>query len=489
MASTTSWAQSSACGPNEDAVTFNFAAASSTSATGSSRTWTASATSATFGVATPGTLRSNTINFSISITGAVWVTGFPALNQQGGVPNSLDLNMDSGAPGDSVNMLMTFNRPMSKVRFNMYDVDRQNGSWQDVLRISGSLNGATVPIPVLVPTTPGNYSTATIAGGNQITTNVSSNCASTIGNCNVQINFDNPVNQISVLFLAGPAVASPTSQRVGFNDFSYCVIKRDLSLSKVGVAPTFVAGQSGSYTLTVTNRGGAATTGNVTVSDILTDSSVSFVSPQVPGGGWVCSLSATSHANDTATCVRSASIGAGSSAQLPLTVTVSPDANSASFDNRAKVFGGGDDFKPTLTTTGPIADCSSLNEGTSGGGSGSNAGCAFENTLLVRQGALSINKTNVLNTLTAGQTTTYTINATNAGPSSANSAILTDPVAGGLICTSVTCSAASGGAACPPSGSVTISALQNSGIALPVFPPNSSLEFQVTCTVSATGVP
>jgi uncharacterized repeat protein (TIGR01451 family) len=489
MIASTSHAQSSACSANEDVVTFDFAAANATTATGSSRTWVAGATNDTFGVATAGTLRSNTITFALTLSGAVWVAGFPAQGIQGNVPNSLDLNMDPSAAGQSSTMQMNFNRPMNKVRFNMYDVDRSNGGWQDVLRITGYLNGSTVPIPALVPTSPGNYTISTVGGGNEISTDLNSNCANTNGACNVRIDFATPVDRIDVLFQAGPAVGVPTSQRVAFNDFSYCVPRRDLSMTKVDVTPTFVAGGTGTYALTITNTGGTSTVGTYSVTDILSGSGASFVSPQTPGGGWTCALSTTSSSNDTSTCTRSTAIPPNSATTLTLTVSLSPDTTATSIDNRAKISGGGDESKTTATTTGPIANCSSANEGQGGGGTNSNAGCAFENTLIARQANLSILKSNAVGSVTAGQSTTYTLTAANGGLSAANNAVLTDPAATGLSCTTVSCSVASGTATCPVAPTLSVANLQGAGVPMANLPPNSSLSFLVGCTVTATGTP
>ena len=97
---------------------------------------------------------------------------------------------------------------------------------------------------------------------------------------------------------------------------------------------------------------------------------------------------------------------------------------------------------------------------------------------------LSITKTNGTNSVVAGSTTTYTITASNAGPSSANGSLVKDPVAAGLNCTAVTC-APSGGAACP--AVVDIPTLQGAGLNISTFPGNSSVTFLLTCGVTATG--
>lgn len=102
--------------------------------------------------------------------------------------------------------------------------------------------------------------------------------------------------------------------------------------------------------------------------------------------------------------------------------------------------------------------------------------------------SLAITKNNSTVTLVAGSTTTYNIVVSNNGPGPADQAVLRDPLAAGLSCTSVNCASALGGASCPPGGSTTIAQLQSSaGISLPIFPANSSLTFTVTCGVTATG--
>lgn len=97
---------------------------------------------------------------------------------------------------------------------------------------------------------------------------------------------------------------------------------------------------------------------------------------------------------------------------------------------------------------------------------------------------LGITKTNGVSTLVAGSTTTYTITATNGGPSGANGTIVKDLATAGLNCTTVTCSAA-GGAACPAVSD--IATLQAAGLVIPTFPANSTLTFSLTCGVTATG--
>jgi large repetitive protein len=96
---------------------------------------------------------------------------------------------------------------------------------------------------------------------------------------------------------------------------------------------------------------------------------------------------------------------------------------------------------------------------------------------------LTISKTDGLSDLPAGTTTTYTITLANSGSSAANRAVLQDPVAPGLSCSTVSCSTT--GATCP-TAPVTAAALQ-AGLAIASFPANSSSTFLVDCAMTATG--
>ena len=111
--------------------------------------------------------------------------------------------------------------------------------------------------------------------------------------------------------------------------------------------------------------------------------------------------------------------------------------------------------------------------------------CAFTNT---RSANIAVTKSNGVASLAAGSTTTYSVTVSNSGPSDGDGAVLKDPAAASLSCTQVTCSASSGGAACPAGGSTTVAALQGAGIALPTLPSGGSLTFSLNCGVTASGL-
>lgn len=485
------------CTADEDVVTFNFGAAAATSASGSTVTWLGGTTSNTYAVTSLGSVPRNTINFNISISaGVAYVAGFPAQGIQGGVADSLDLNMDSAAAGDFLTFRLNFNRPMNKVRFLMLDVDRLAGGWHDIMDIRGILNGNTSTVPTLTPVTPADFAAqlTTAGGARRIDRTTATNCANTDPSCNVQVDFANPVDGIEVLFIAGPGVAAPTSQRVAFNNFSYCVPKRELSLTKVDVTPTFAVGGTGTYTLSVTNQGGANTNAPVIIQDILQLPGVSFINPQPASGGFSCAVSTTTYAGDTVNCSNPTGLTANGQSTVSLIVSIADSVTATNFDNKAKVAGGGDPNKPTLASTGPISGCVASNEGYVGGGtnyfSGADtfAGCAFENTLLGRFANLSVTKDNGTTTLAAGSTTNYTVTFINGGPSSANGAQIRDVSSAGLSsCTVVSCTPAGS-----PAPAVCPSPLNNlllpAGTSITTFPSNSSLTFVVRCGVTATGL-
>lgn len=94
----------------------------------------------------------------------------------------------------------------------------------------------------------------------------------------------------------------------------------------------------------------------------------------------------------------------------------------------------------------------------------------------------TIAKTDDIATITAGDSTTYSVVITNTTGAALRNAIFRDPAVANLTVSSLGCSA-TGGATCPASPS--IGAMQGGGITLPDMPVNSSLTFTLGATVSA----
>src|SRR5207249_2274013 len=102
---------------------------------------------------------------------------------------------------------------------------------------------------------------------------------------------------------------------------------------------------------------------------------------------------------------------------------------------------------------------------------------------------LSITKTDGVTSVNAAGAPIYTVVVSNAGPSSANGAVFTDPAVANLNATGATCGSASGGAACPTVPNTTVALMQGAGIVIPTLPSGGSVTFTVNATVAsgATG--
>jgi uncharacterized repeat protein (TIGR01451 family) len=158
---------------------------------------------------------------------------------------------------------------------------------------------------------------------------------------------------------------------------------------------TFIAGQTGSYTIVVSNSGNVATAGAITVSDTL-PAGLGFASGT--GSGWTCSS-----AGAIVTCTSATSIAAGANGS-PISLVVSVAANAAaSLTNSASATGGG-------ATNTPVAN---------------------DPTTIVRP-TLAIAKTHAGN-FAVGSTGTYAIAVTNTGSAATTGTIaVTDALPTGL---------------------------------------------------------
>lgn len=127
-----------------------------------------------------------------------------------------------------------------------------------------------------------------------------------------------------------------------------------------------------------------------------------------------------------------------------------------------------------------------LNTGSLNTVNAGSAPAATASFIVLPSADLRVSKTNGVSTLSAGQSTTYTITVSNLGPASGNGTTITDPVAAGLSCTTLSCTAA-GGAACPVPP-LDIATLQGPGYVIPGLPASGSVNFLLGCTVTATGL-
>jgi uncharacterized repeat protein (TIGR01451 family) len=177
----------------------------------------------------------------------------------------------------------------------------------------------------------------------------------------------------------------------------------DLSIAK-SHSGNFTQGQVGAtYSITVTNSGGAATSGMVTVTDTLP---AGLTATAISGTGWGCVLA-------TLTCTRSDVLAPGASyPAITLTVNVANNA-AASVTNSVAVSGGGQTYTANDTATDP--------------------------TTVTQLPDMTIAKSHSGN-FTQGQTgAQYIITATNSGfaPTNGSTVSVTDTLPAGLTATGI----------------------------------------------------
>jgi uncharacterized repeat protein (TIGR01451 family) len=141
----------------------------------------------------------------------------------------------------------------------------------------------------------------------------------------------------------------------------------------------FVVGQTGTYTLTVTNAGDLATLGTVTVRDFLPGPDL--VATAADGLGWDCS----GQFSGFIICNNANTLQPGAS-YSPIKITVNVNSGAPSITNQASVTGGGDGVLHFVS----------------------------DPTKIIAP-VLSVTKSHVGN-FTVGQTGTYTITVSNTGP-------------------------------------------------------------------------
>ncbi|HEY0173247.1 MAG TPA: DUF11 domain-containing protein, partial [Pyrinomonadaceae bacterium] len=231
----------------------------------------------------------------------------------------------------------------------------------------------------------------------------------------------------------------------------------DLTVAKTH-AGNFTQGQSGTYTITVTNSGNVASSGTVTVSDTLP---AGLTPGTATGTGWTCNT-----AGQVVTCTRATALNGGASYPA-ISVPVTVATNSApSVTNTATVSGGNDSDTGNNTASDP--------------------------TTINGVPDLVVAKTHSGN-FTQGQNGSYTITASNAGGASTSGTVtVTDTLPAGLSYVS----AAGTGWTCGASGQTVTCTSTNALGAGSSYPAitltvgvasNSALSLTNTASVSGGG--
>ncbi|HEY0553189.1 MAG TPA: fibronectin type III domain-containing protein, partial [Thermoanaerobaculia bacterium] len=203
-----------------------------------------------------------------------------------------------------------------------------------------------------------------------------------------------------------------------FSDWALAEVGADLSITKTDGVTAATPGGSVTYTIVTFNAGPSANPAAV-VADTFPASLTCTWTCAGTGGG-TCTASGSGNIND------SANLPANGGATYTASCAISPSA-TGSLSNTATISGGA------------VPDNNPANNS------------ATDTDALGASADLAITKTDGVTTATAGGSVTYTITASNAGPSNATGATVADTFPASLTCT-WTCVGAGGGT-CTASGS------------------------------------
>jgi uncharacterized repeat protein (TIGR01451 family) len=250
----------------------------------------------------------------------------PALEQSGGINNSLvHRHTVAGTNAHLSNFTVTFNQSVNKLRYTAVDVDYQNGSWQDRIVTTATVNGVANTNPTSVtPVTPARYTIALPT----ITATTSTNCAAGDNTCNVVVNHNaNLITFATMEFRSGPS-HSGAGQGAGWNTFQWCAPRP--ALTKAFSPAAIVAGGTSTLTFTITSATGATARTGLTFTDTL-PAGLAIASPN--GYATTCggtpTVTATPGSNTFTVGGTGVNAAAGAS-----TCTVSVNVTSATAGNR-----------------------------------------------------------------------------------------------------------------------------------------------------------
>ena len=294
-----------------------------------------------------------------------------------------------------------------------------------------------------------------------------------------------------------------------------------LTVTKITTTPliTLPGGTTAQYSINVTNLATAGAAYGVSVRDIFPPpfglQTIAATGASVFSGTNTSGLTPTAgnQSGNTTTAVfgiegrgntptvSSYTVFAGGSVTVTFvvnlnTTTLATFQNSASatFSDPTRVTGGSAASSgvnnPVVSPGGTYASGSTV-----GGSNYASASSTAEDVRLVATTTLTVTKDNGTNTLTAGGTTSYIVTFSNTGGFAANNSIIRDMVSPGLVCNTVTCTSATGGASCPaglalntPIAASTVPNFFNAtGLSLSIFPASSSVVIKVDCSITATG--
>jgi uncharacterized repeat protein (TIGR01451 family) len=251
----------------------------------------------------------------------------------------------------------------------------------------------------------------------------------------------------TAMVAAPGGVTDPNSANNSATDTDTLTPQANLSITKTDGQTTEVPGTAVTYTIVASNAGPSAVTG-ATVADTIPGTITGATWTCVGAGGGSCAASGSGNINQTV------NLPVGATVTYTLSGTISASA-TGSLSNTA-----------TVTVPAGVTDPSPANNS------------ATDTDTLTPQADLSITKTDGQTTAVPGAPITYTIVASNAGPSAVTGATVADTIPATITGATWTCSGAGGGS-CAASGSGNI----NQTVNLPV---GATVTYTLSGTISAS---
>ncbi len=243
----------------------------------------------------------------------------------------------------------------------------------------------------------------------------------------------------------GAGITDPTPGDNSATDVDGLGATADLAITKTDGVATATPGGSVTYTLIASNAGPSNSAGS-TVADTF-PASLTCTWTCAGAGGGTCTASGSGNINDTV--------------NLPVGGSVTYTASC----NVAAAATGSLSNTVTVATPGGITDPTPANNS------------ATDTDSLAPSANLGITKTDGVTAVTAGGSLTYTLTASNAGPSDAPASTVADTFPAGLTCT-WTCAGAGGGS-CTAAGAGNLSDTAN-------LPVGGSATYTASCALSAS---
>ncbi len=292
------------------------------------------------------------------------------------------------------------------------------------------------------------------AGGGTCTASGSGNIADTVNlpaggsvthtaSCTISASATGTLSNTATVAAPG-GVTDPTPGNNSATDSDTLAASADLAITKTDGVTSATPGGSVTYTITASNAGPSNATG-ATVADTF-PAVETCTWTCVGAGGGTCTASGSGNINNTV------NLPAGGSVTYTASCAISTSATG------------------TLSNTATVAAPGGVTDPTPGNNS------ATDTDTLAASADLSITKTDSVTSATAGGSVTYTITASNAGPSAATGATVADTFPAVQTCT-WTCVGAGGGT-CTASGSGNINGTVN-------LPAGGSVTYTASCAISA----